>query len=62
MNNLIHNLDVLTHELRRVALLTLVTTKSPVPDEWTDRAEELYATAAEIDAWIAELIETEETA
>ena len=56
---LIHDLDALTHELRRVAVEMAVDQPHPNASGLFSHAEELYLSAAIIDEWIAELVAVE---
>ena len=54
--DLITDLDAITHELRRVGVRLAVDDDAPNPRQRIERGQELYAAAAMIDDWIAELI------
>ncbi len=56
---LIHDLDALTHELRRVAVEMIGDPLHPNASGLFDHAEELYLSAAVIDEWIAEMVGAE---
>jgi len=59
-NDLITDLDALTHELRRVAVGMVMTHDHPLHSDLIETADDLYSTAAALDALIAELVGSEE--